>query len=806
MKIYIDLTNLMTVDFVSGIQRVVREIVVRMLKNDAHEFVLMVYSFRKNAFQLLDNAKFVDYFTAGKGEKAAVTTPECIGFDEIPSGSVFFDIDSVWNSRLKRSMLFPVLKQRGVKIVTQLYDLIPVTHPQFCHENTTMNFMVYVGANLKYADLIITSAKATVDALNDLTDKIGLERKKAIVVPLGCDFNGSAGKPDADNVDENVKKIADGRYILMVGTIEPRKNHSLVIDALEAGLADMGIKAVFAGRIGWNVAALEKRMKEHELYNKNLFFVERPNDATVDYLYRNAFAVAFPTFNEGFGLPVIEAFSKGTPVVASDIGVIHEVAGDFADYFDPTDKNSFISCVKKLAADGDAYNKKKEHLKDFTPFTWDESAKAMLSAVLSVGENPVTVPADLRVRQIVVLTARNDDLLATMPFIDRFMPFIEEMVICCPDKNVDEIKERYKGRLNLKFLTDSVVLAGTSLPEDHSTRNFYLRCLIMKNPVIDDVFIMTDDDYRPLRTLTQQDFIADGKYKAFYCYDLNKWQGTYGTPTSFDNCMRKSREFLLAHDYPAMMYSSHQMQAIDKRIFNQMIDRYPEITTQGVCEWCTYFNYGVHHYPDMFEPVPYVSMGWPGARSDWDIYVQPKEFLFENFYSILYKKGMVFEGMPENYHENMEAENIKKVMLYSAELQKQMEGRAVYDSYCESYWLQYNEMPSFVVICANNNTIAVHTPVFVQFKNTCWTRVPIVFDEKIVKQIGSRQIILSYWFSDETGAVISPVPRIKIDVNNLEFHLPVKTPAFKERCVFNIRVVLEDKNITATAGLRANII
>lgn len=806
MKIYIDLSNLMKVDFVTGIQRVVREITVRMLNDKSIELVLMVYSFQKDAFQILDNQKFADYFTKNEGEKENILTTQCINYDEIPSGAVFFDIDSVWNSRLKRSYLFPILKQKGVKIVTQLYDLIPITHPQFCHENTVVNFMLYVGANLKYADLIITSADATTQALNDLTDKLGLDRKKSIVVPLGCDFTKKENVSPQDDVDPEVKKIATGKYILMVGTIEPRKNHSLVIDALESGLAQMGVKAIFAGRIGWNVADLENRMKNHELYNKSLFFVERPNDATIDYLYKNAFVVAFPTFNEGFGLPMIEAFERQTPVVASDIGVLHEVAKDFADYFNPNDKNDLVKCIKNLVENPEEYNKKKEHLKDFVPFTWDSSAKDMLSAVVSVDDNIVQVSNDVSVKQMVVLTARNDDILATLPYIDKFMPFIKEMVVCCPDKNVEELKSKYNGRLQLKFLTDSEVLAGNPLPQDHAMRNFFLRCLILKNSIIDDVFLMTDDDYRPLRELSINHFIKNNRYLSYYCYDLQSWKGTYGNPTSFDESMARTKDFLLENGYPIMMYSSHQTQIIDKKIFNEMTSKFPDIANNGLCDWSTYFNYGVGTYPDMFEPVPYVSMGWPGARSDWDLYVQPTDFLFENHYSVLYEKGKVFDGFTENYHDNIQADNIQKVMLYSKELQKQMEGREVYNSYCESYWLQYREMPSFVIFLGVDDNLAIHTPTYLQLKNTTWNRIPFTFDKSIVENLGSKDILLSYWFTSESGENLMPVANIKIDINDLSFHLPIKTPPFKERGIFNVRVILQDKNISQSVSIKANII
>ena len=801
MKIYIDLSNLMAVDFLTGIQRVVKEIVIRMTESRKNELVLMTYSHITNVYRRIDNQKFYDFFAHGKGNRTSAITTEKINPADIPSGAVFFDIDSVWNSRVKRSWLFPILKQNGVKIVTQLYDLIPITHPQFCHENTAMNFMVYTGANIKYADLIITSADATVKALNELTDRLGAERKKTVVVPLGSDFVHKDSNSEIP--DKKAAEIAENsKYILMVGTIEPRKNHSLVIDALENGLAEKGIKVIFAGRIGWNVEKLEKRIKSHPLFNKRLFFFEKPNDATVDMLYKNAFAVAFPTFNEGFGLPVIEAFQRGTPVIASDIGVLHEVAGDMAEYFDPTDKDDFIRCVSRLADDENAYRALKEKVKKFVPFTWNQSAQAMENAVMSVSENSKSVPENTNIKQIVCLTARNDDILATLPYIEKFMPFIKEIILCTPDKNVSELKKLYKGRLDMKFLTDSEILNGNPLPDDHSTRNFFLRCLAMKNPVIDDVFIMTDDDYRPLRTIKQENFIKDGKYLAYYCYDLNEWQGTYGNPTSFDVCMKKSREFLSKNGYPTMMYSSHQPQVIDKRIFNEMTAEYPETISQGLCEWCSYFNYGIRKYPDMFETVPYVSMGWPGTRSDWDIYVRPKEFLFENHYSVLYEKGRVFYGLSDELNDDTIEENQIKIMRYSEELNRQLTDREVYNAYCEGYLLQYREIPSFFINCGQDNSITINAPEYIVMKNSGWTRIPV----KMKIQTKSEKILLMYWFSDENGNNISAVAKQEIDINKPEFILPVVTLPFKQQCVFNFRVMIEDKNTAADAVMIANVV
>ncbi len=802
--IYSDITNLMSVDFLTGIQRVVREIVVRMLKNDIITLNLLAYDEEKNAYQLLNNERFLEFFEDKTGEKEDIYSNTVINFTDIPSGSVFFDIDSVWNSRLKRSWLFPLLKQKGVKIVTQLYDLIPITHPQFSHENTCMNFMVYIGANIEYADLIITSAQATVEALDKLCDRLGRERKKCVVVPLGADFSS---KNSEEGIDEEIIKIASGKYILMVGTIEPRKNHSIVIDALESGLAELGINVVFAGRIGWNVVELEKRIKEHPLLGKNLFFVEKPNDATVDLLYKNALAVAFPTFNEGFGLPMIEAFCRHTPVIASDIGVLREVGGELADYFDPHDKDCFIRAVRTLADDEEKYQRKKAELEKFVPFTWEDSAKMFVSAICSVNENIVQVPDDTKVKQMVVLTARNDDLLATLPYLEKYMPFITEMVVCCPDKNVDELKEAYKGRFELKFLTDSEVLDGAELPEDHQTRNFFLRCLILNKDIIDDVFIMTDDDYRPLREISLRDFIDNNRYKAYYCYDLNEWGGTYGNPTSFDTGMKKSRKWLSENGYPTMMYASHQPQIIDKRIFNEMTAKHPAVITSGTDEWSTYFNYGVGTYPDKFDVVPYISMCWPGAKTDWDLYVVPPEFAFENHYDLLYEKGRVFDGLSDRFEDDSEELTEEKKSRYSTEIDLQLEARKVYKDYCIAYRRAKKEMPSFTVVCTpDEENIAFNTPEYIKLKALSVTRVPFTFDENILTRMGAGNIKLDYWYTTIRNEMMSPVYKMTIDNNDLSFDFPMRSPTVRsDMCRLHISLTLTEKKLRQLTTVKAII-
>lgn len=808
-KIYIDLTILMQTGFLTGIQRVIIEIVIRLLKRDDIDVVMLSYTNENEYFRLIDNDAFLEFYEQKTGTKAACVLNKYMEKSEFEPGSVFFDIDGVWNSRLTRSSFYPVLKKQGIKIVTHVYDIIPITHPQYCHENTVMHFIEYLGATLQYADKLIVNTQATADQIAAVCERMGRKMPAYAVAPLGCDFK----KPDTtiiptthinedgeEEVDEEFKHLIPdpdvseiinaGKYILMVGTIEPRKNHAYVLDALDKG---MKINVVFAGRIGWNIDSLIKRIENHPLYNKRLFLINGANDAAINMLYENAYLLAFPTFNEGFGLPIIEAIQHGTLVVASDIPVLREVGKDYADYIDNTDCNALVKYVDNCLSNPDEYAKKKAKLSTYVPYTWDNSEKLMYEAVVSTAQPVGNVPDELEVKQMVVLTARNQDILASLPFIEHFMPFIKELIVCCPERNVEPFKAEYKGRLKLTFKTDDQLLNGRELPSDHQARNFFLRCMIMKLEELDDVFIMTDDDYRPLKPITRDVFIKNGRYVGYYFYDLTKWQGSLTTLTSFDEGAFKTRDFLLSQDYPTLQYSSHQPQIIDKRIFNEMLSVHKGIENNAYDEWSTYFNFGMKHHSDIFSSKVNVSMCWPDMFSSWDLMYFPGPFLFENYYESMYDKDGLFYGFSKEFNENITEENTQKEFLYAQEARKQFENKKIFESYCYQYSDQIGDFPAFVAyLHPDSKELQLHVPQFIHLQSNCWTRVPLTIFKDVVEAYSDCDIVVSYSVRNIRDLTILEAPPVTLLKNRESFNLPVRSPKSRmNKCTMFFKITVE---------------
>lgn len=388
MMIYIDISEMVKVSFVSGIQRVVREVTSRWLKDDK-KVTLLSYDFNQEYFRIIDSQEYLRWCER-KNSGKDIFTNKSLRIDDFDTECIFFDMDSVWMNPLKRSYLLPRLKERGVKIAAHIYDIIPVTEPFYCHELTVLHFLEYIEAQIEHSDMIIANAQATIDAINKLTEGTDRAEKGKVngkVVRLGADIRSNVNTKEANKRVEEI--TSKGKYVLMVGTMEPRKNHKFVLDAFEQGLFEKGINLVFAGRVGWNMEDFLEYIQGHKLLDKQFFYVNNGSDADITYLYNNALLVAFPSFNEGFGLPIIEAYDHGTPVLAANIPVLREVGLDFCEYFDLDNSDEFIRLVTEYAEDEEKRNQIVNRLKEYKKVTWDECARDMyneLSELISFAE------------------------------------------------------------------------------------------------------------------------------------------------------------------------------------------------------------------------------------------------------------------------------------------------------------------------------------------------------------------------------------------------------------------------------------
>ncbi len=166
------------------------------------------------------------------------------------------------------------------------------------------------------------------------------------------------------------------RYLLFVGTIEPRKNLSRLLDAFAAahanGLTD-GL--VVVGRKGWLTEGFFARLESFALRERVLLPGYVP-DSDLPAVYSAAQALVMPSLDEGFGLPILEAMACGTPVVASNAACLPEIGGAAARYFDPTDTEAMAEAIRAVLRDPALQaHMRQEGLAQAARFSWQRAAQ-----------------------------------------------------------------------------------------------------------------------------------------------------------------------------------------------------------------------------------------------------------------------------------------------------------------------------------------------------------------------------------------------------------------------------------------------
>jgi glycosyltransferase involved in cell wall biosynthesis len=313
-----------------------------------------------------------------------------VGFDpyttrakrfEPRAGDILVLLDSSWHDpRFFKQVR--ALKDRGVSVVSVVYDLIPILHSEYCDKNLTPVFSRWLDEMIAVADGFVCISQWTCDEVRqEVIRRVGEEaagRKFYASFQLGSELDMRKDKAEpSPRVAECF--AGDDPVFLTVGTIEPRKNHALILEAFERHWANGGqAKLCVIGRPGWMCRDIMQRLKNHREAGWRLFVFHDADDDDLEFAYRHAAALVAASFVEGFGLPLVEALERGLRPLASDIPVFHEVVGEFAVYFDPHDAHTLQKIIDDFAATGTLPSARP--ITEWRGVTWRESAQQLFAA------------------------------------------------------------------------------------------------------------------------------------------------------------------------------------------------------------------------------------------------------------------------------------------------------------------------------------------------------------------------------------------------------------------------------------------
>jgi glycosyltransferase involved in cell wall biosynthesis len=222
------------------------------------------------------------------------------------------------------------IQRRGLTPVFFLHDLIPITHPEYCRAGEAERHQRRLETMLSVGRGLIVNSQATLDAAEDYGKRHGRKLPPHVIAPLA--------PPDLPA--PAAFRPLKAPYFVILGTIEPRKNHLLLLHlwrnlALEQG--DSAPWLVIIGQRGWECEQVVDLLERCEVLRKLVIELPRCSDADLSTYLHHAQALLFPSFEEGYGIPLVEALAVGVPVIASGLPVFREIAGEIPDYLDPLD-------------------------------------------------------------------------------------------------------------------------------------------------------------------------------------------------------------------------------------------------------------------------------------------------------------------------------------------------------------------------------------------------------------------------------------------------------------------------------------
>ena len=281
-----------------------------------------------------------------------------------------------WSSTVRSSDLYhgpdviaPAVSQ---PVVITVHDMTTFLFPQF-HARFNRLFMRWAVPRMtQRASMIVADSHST---RNDLLRLTSVSPDKVTVVHCGVDH----ARFGLRNREQAVIRIRETLginepYLLGVGTLEPRKNLQTLLKAY-AQLPSSVPVLVLAGARGWGEGPLFQTVKEHGLTDRVRFtgFVE---DSLLADLYAAASIFIYPSWYEGFGLPVLEAMACGSPVITSRVSSLPEVGGNAAIYVEPGDANELATAIQDLLEQPKARSTMTEYgILQAARFTWAETAR-----------------------------------------------------------------------------------------------------------------------------------------------------------------------------------------------------------------------------------------------------------------------------------------------------------------------------------------------------------------------------------------------------------------------------------------------
>ncbi len=310
----------------------------------------------------------------------AVAEPEEPAFPFRPTDCYLsMGLDWDWNDL---AALWDCKRTHGFRTVLYCYDVIPVYFPHLMSFDARQYFAGYFVNLAHCADHVVAISEATRDDYLRFLEEVGAPTPPVTVIHLGTDIQDRCEPAD---VGPPAAELARRPFVLCVGTIEARKNHELLYNLWDRLVAAHGERTpllVLVGMVGWGVQDLLARLRVNPRVARRILIFDHLGDEQLLWLYRHCRFSVFPSFYEGWGLPVAESLAVGRPCIVSNVAAVREASQGLAPAIDPLDFSAWYAQVERWIRDDEALAAAAAEVRRrYVPMSWQRHGEAMLDLI-----------------------------------------------------------------------------------------------------------------------------------------------------------------------------------------------------------------------------------------------------------------------------------------------------------------------------------------------------------------------------------------------------------------------------------------
>jgi glycosyltransferase involved in cell wall biosynthesis len=376
-QLLVDISEIVVEDLKTGIQRVTRSVLRELLKNPPAGFRVEPVYYKNGG-----NYRYAVNYTLGFMGCPDIDIADNLA--EFNPGDIFFVLDCGYSSVLNNQIFLNRLRHRGVQIQFLVHDILPTMMPKYFPNGMPKECHRWLQVFTENDGAICVS-RAVAENVHDWLNFYGPQRQQ----PFKIGWSHNAANIEASSPSKGLphdfkvvlKSLKEHPTFLMVGTVEPRKGHAQTVAAFEK-LWSLGqeINLVIVGKEGCNVFEICKRLSTHPQLDRRLFWFKGISDEYLTQIYAASACLIAASEGEGFGLPLIEGAQHGLPIIARDISVFREVAGNHATYFKGSKPESIAESVLMWL---DLYRTHSvPDTKNMPYLTWAESTRTLVNMLL----------------------------------------------------------------------------------------------------------------------------------------------------------------------------------------------------------------------------------------------------------------------------------------------------------------------------------------------------------------------------------------------------------------------------------------